>query len=274
VVFVDPDAERLLRLVAFARARLAEVEADYMAARALVDALRAELFRLTRAQYQKRDRLRLVVWYRTKFLEALLAEGEEEADRVAEGFAEARRQSDEAYDEAAQAAAGKVDLSEEQKREIRALWRELVLLFHPDRYADDPERQAVYERLTAAINEARDAGDIATLREIAADPDGFIARQSWLGIGIAQGESTEDLRRLYESIEIAIVERLEALRQLRESAEYELALRCQGRPELLADIAAGQIAALEEEIMRLEIEAARLDAEIEELTGRRSRVRA
>jgi len=42
-----------------------------------------------------------------------------------------------------------------------------------------PDKLETYHRLTAAINRAKDAGDIQTLREIADDPHGFILRQGW-----------------------------------------------------------------------------------------------
>jgi DNA polymerase III epsilon subunit-like protein len=274
VVFVDLDAARLRSLIGFARGRLAEIEAEYMSARSLASATSAALFRLVRQYYQKRDRLRLVVEYRRKFLDALLAQGEEEAEQAADEFVDAARGSDKAHEEAAQAASAKQPLDEQQKAEIQGLWKKLVRLFHPDRYAGDPKRQAMYERLTAAINDARDSGDIELLKEIAQDPDAFIARKGWGDLGIARAEDAENLRRLYESIEIAIVERLEALRSLRESPEYELAARCQALPDLLSQVAAEQIAALRSEIASLEAEAERLDAEIVHLTGKRSRVKS
>ena len=42
------------------------------------------------------------------------------------------------------------------------LWRKLVKLFHPDRFAHEPEKQETYHKLTAAINHAKDHGDLAT----------------------------------------------------------------------------------------------------------------
>ena len=40
-------------------------------------------------------------------------------------------------------------------------------LYHPDRFAHEPDKLATYEKLTAAINHAKDRGDIETLRQIA-----------------------------------------------------------------------------------------------------------
>ena len=37
-------------------------------------------------------------------------------------------------------------------------------LYHPDRFAHEPDKLATYEKLTAAINHAKDRGDLETLR--------------------------------------------------------------------------------------------------------------
>ena len=48
---------------------------------------------------------------------------------------------------------------------------------YPDRFAYQPDKLETYHKLTAAINRAKDGGDIQTLREIADDPHGFLLRQ-------------------------------------------------------------------------------------------------
>lgn len=62
-------------------------------------------------------------------------------------------------------------LSDDEESELKSLWRKLVKLFHPDRFADDPEKMATYTKLTGAINAAKDSGDLETLRQIADIPD-------------------------------------------------------------------------------------------------------
>ncbi len=267
VVFVDRDLERLRALISYARTRLAGIEAEFTAEKSAVDAMSAALFRLVRDHYQRRDRLLLLINYRRKFLDALLSQGESEAEQVKEAYEEARRESDAEYEEADRSAAERAEPSEAEKQEINTLWRKLVRLFHPDRYARQPEKQAIYERLTAAINQARDAANIALLRDIAEDPDGFIARQGWGVLDIARGDQVEDLRKLYEAIEIEIVTRLDAMAKLRESPDYELMTMCRAKPEMLARIAEEQTRALDAEIKKLTQEADRLRAEIRELTG-------
>jgi len=54
--------------------------------------------------------------------------------------------------------------------------------------------------LTAAINRAKDAGDIQTLREIAEDPHGFILRQGWATLDFSDEAELAQLRRLHETL--------------------------------------------------------------------------
>ena len=75
------------------------------------------------------------------------------------------------------------------------------------------------------------------------------------------------LKRLWESLELEIVRVLESTNRLRESAEYELAQLVEKQPGLLDAVAAKRIAALDAELAELKTEAARLAAEIGELTG-------
>ncbi len=110
-------------------------------------------------------------------------------------------------------------------------------------------------------------GDLATLREIANDPDGFIFRKGWGSLDFRDGQQIAQLKRLWESLELEIVRVLESTNRLRESAEYELAQLVEKQPGLLDAVAAKRIAALDAELAGLKTEAARLAVEIGELTG-------
>ena len=81
-------------MVAAARSRLAEIETNYTRDRCAVEAIQAKLFNLVREHYQKRDRLRLIIDHRRKYLKVLLASGDEEAAHVADDYEKARAQSD------------------------------------------------------------------------------------------------------------------------------------------------------------------------------------
>ena len=90
-------------------------------------------------------------------------------------------------------------------------------MYHPDRFANEPDKLETYHKLTAVINRAKDAGDIATLREIADDPHGFILRQGWAKLDFSDEVELAQLRRLYETLQLEIITVIESLNQLRES---------------------------------------------------------
>ena len=54
------------------------------------------------------------------------------------------------------------------------------------------------EKLTAAINHAKDRGDLETLRQIAGDPHGFILRQGWASLDFRE-EEINDLSLYFEA---------------------------------------------------------------------------
>ena len=87
------------------------------------------------------------------------------------------------------------------------------------------------------------------------------------GLDFRDGQQIAQLKRLWESLELEIVRVLESTNRLRESAEYELAPLVEKQPGLLDTVAAKRIAALDAELAELKTEAARLAAEIGELTG-------
>ena len=162
--------KRLRQLVADARAQLAELETDYTREKSRVDAVQAILFRHLREHYQKRDRLRLAMEYRQKFLDSFIRDDPDEVEQAEKDFEQAKAQLNEDYEELAAAADKKKQLTAEQEAELTQLWKKLVNLYHPDDFAGEPEKLETYHKLTAAINLAKDNGDIEMLREIAEDP--------------------------------------------------------------------------------------------------------
>jgi len=143
-----------------------------------------------------------------------------------------------------------------------------VKLYHPDRFRHEPDKLETYEKLTAAINHAKDSGDIGTLRQIADDPQGFILRQGWAGLDFREEEQAARLRKLWESLELEILAVLEATNWLRESPEFELLGLTAKEPALFDRVVAKHMALLEKEIARLRSEAEELEKEIAGLTGR------
>ena len=267
VIYVNPELEQLRQLVAGARARLAELEVSFTKEKSRVDAMQAVLFRRLHEHYQKCDRLRLIVDYRKKYLDSLIRGGEEEAKQAEESYEKAKAQSDKQYEEATAAVAKKKQLTAEEEAELTGLWKKLVKLYHPDRYAHEPDKLETYHKLTSAINRAKDSGDIKTLREIAEDPHGFILRQGWESLDFSEEVELTQLRRLYETLQLEIITVLESLNQLRESPDYELCQLSEKTPSLLDELAAERAKVLEKESAELEKEPERLAGEIEELAG-------
>jgi DNA polymerase-3 subunit epsilon len=267
VIYINPELEELRQLVSGARARLAEMEVEYAREKSRVDAVQAMLFRRLREHYQKRDRLRLILEYRKKYLNSLVRGGEEEAKQAEQNYENARAQTDKDYEETAAAVAEKRALTADEEAELNRLWRKLVKLYHPDRFAHEPDKLATYEKLTAAINRAKETSDIQTLREIAEDPAGFILRQGWTGLDFSDEVELAELRRLHETLQLEIITVIESLEQLKESAEYELCSIVQQRPGVLDELAMERTKLLEEESADLQREAEKLAEEIKELSG-------
>ncbi len=269
VIYVNPVLEQLRQLVAASRARLAELESTYTREKSRIDAVQAVLFQRLRDHYQKRDRLRLVLDYRKKYLDSLIRGGEEEANQAEENYEKARTQTDKDYDETAAAVADKKQLTAEEELELNRLWKKLVKLYHPDRFAHEPDKLETYAKLTSAINQAKDSGDIAVLREIADDPHGFILRQGWSALDFSEEVELAQLRRLHETLQLEIITVLESLGRLRESPDYELCLITDQKPGVLEELATERAGMLAKESAELEEYAGRLAREIAELGGER-----
>jgi DNA polymerase III epsilon subunit-like protein len=266
-IYVNPKAEQLKNLIASLRARLAEVQSDYTKEHNAVELVQSKIFNLLREHFQARDRLRLIVSFRRKFIQRLLEAGEEDAAEVVDEFESAQYQSNAEYNEEAKAAEGRRSLSEDEKNELQQLWKELVRLNHPDRFAQDAKKFEIYGKLTSAINAARGSGDIATLREIGSDPQAFIFRQGWGRLDFSDDRGISGLRKLYDALQIELLETIELLTKLRESPEFELYTLSIQRPGFVEEMAADDAKEIAVEIVELEEEAAKLKLEIAELTG-------
>ena len=205
--------------------------------------------------------------YRKKYLDLLLRGGEEEAKQAEADYERARTQADKDYEETAAAVADKAPLTLDEETELNRLWKKLVKLYHPDRFAHEPDKLATYEKLTAAINRAKDSGDMATLREIAEDPHTFILRQGWTSLDFTDEIELAQLRHLHETLQLEIVAVIESLNRLRESPDYELCQISEHKPGVLEELAAERAALLAQESAELERKADRLAEEIKELSG-------
>lgn len=186
-------------------------------------------------------------------------------DAQQENSPDARTQQE--YEDTGAEMKSKRRLSGEEESEVKKLWRVLVKLFHPDRFAHDPEKQATYTKLTAAINTAKDNGDLETLRQIADDPAGYVMRQGWTAIDLGDTDELEQLQKLFNSLEAEIITVIEATDALRESPGYELYQITEREPEMFERVVEQQIEGINEEVNRLKADAEQLGKEIEELSG-------
>jgi hypothetical protein len=266
-LIIDPDLDRLRMLVARAREQLSDAESEYMMEKARVAAMQAELFALLWEEYQRRDTLRLLVSTRRAQLEAM-KRGEARAEAEVNAntyFREESARVGREYEETATEVAGKCKLGAEEKAEIARLWKKLVKLYHPDRFAAEPGKLETYHKLTSLINKAKEAGDFSTLREIADEPHSFIARQGWSAVDLGEDRELVQLRRLHEALLLEITAVLDSIARLRATPEFQLCLRCDFEPEGLAGVAASLRNQAATECERLQEEAEGLQFEIEQL---------
>jgi DNA polymerase-3 subunit epsilon len=268
VIFQHAEIEQYRRLVEASRSRLADLELEYGIEKSKVDSVRARLFGALRNFYQERDRLRLLIQYRNVYLHRLLSDGEEAADKTAGDYEREANEKEQEYDSTASALKGKRELNEEETARLKKLWKKLVRMFHPDQYEYDPEKRKTYERLTQAINEARDRGDIELLEEIAKDPQAFILKQGWASVSLDGSNTLAELRTLYEHLRARILELIETLDDLHASPDYEIFVFAEKDETVIVEVIEGQKSELEKEIEALEAEAKKKAAEIEELTGK------
>ncbi|MDD5138844.1 MAG: hypothetical protein PHY43_01125 [Verrucomicrobiales bacterium] len=268
IIYISPELEQLRQLVAGARAQLAELETDYTRDKSRVTAVQAALFRLLREHYQKRDRLRLAVDYRQKFLDSFVRDDPDEVEQAEKDLNQAKAQLDEDYEKLAAAADQKKQLTAGQEAELMLLWKKLVKLYHPDRFANEPDKLETYHQLTAAINQAKDNGDIATLREIAEHPAGFLLRRGWATLDFTDVEELAQLKRLHKTLLKEITAVTESLKKLRASPDYELCQLADQKPGALDKLAAERAKQIELEITDLEKQAERLANEIKKLSGK------
>jgi DNA polymerase III epsilon subunit-like protein len=267
VIFQNADLKRLKALVSAARERLADLETILTRESNAVAVTQAALFTLLKDLFLERDRLKLILDYRKKFLDALFRGSEEEAEEITLEYEDARNQTEEEFSQAEKEAENTEFLTENEQNEVKELHRKLVRLFHPDRYASDPEKQKVYSRLMADVNHARDTANIEKLREIAADPKAYMAKHELGTIDLSDEEDLIGLRKLHDALQIKIIELIEQIDELRNDPKYELYKLSTRRPEYLNEVADQQRVQLQKECEELTAQALNLAEEIEGLTG-------
>jgi hypothetical protein len=264
----SPEMEQLRQLVAGARLRLAKLEVEFAREKSCVEAAQAVLFRHLRGHNQKRDRLRLAVHYRQKFLDTFVRDDPDEAEQAERDLAQAKARLDEDYETLAVAAEKSRPLTPEQEADLRAHWQKLVLLHQPDRFAREPDKLETYHKLADVIHRARDSGDMTALREIAEDPQGFMLRQGWSKLDFTDVQEPAALARLRKSLQAEITAITESLRALRAGPDYELCRLAEQKPGRLDELAVERARQVEAENAELESHAESLAQEIRKLNGK------
>jgi DNA polymerase III epsilon subunit-like protein len=268
VQYFDPNIKKLQDLIQNARNRLAELSAEFMSVNKAVSATSAALFTRLKREYRRRDHLVLVINYRKRFLDTLLDQGEDEAESLSSDYQREKDEADNEYEEAVRQAAETKNLTDDERIEIRSIWKKLARMFHPDHSGEDPEQKAVHEKLFTVINNARDVGDIELLREISENPKAYMMRQGWDAPLREDGVDLETLSALYENVSLEVIQRIENLNGLKESNGYAILMFCQSQTDGFERLVQQHREMLLDEIKSLEAEAKRKAAEIEELLGR------
>lgn len=266
-VYVAPEIKHIQALIAAAREQLVELDVIYTKEHQAIAAIRSKLFMLLRPAYEKRDALQIKIEYRRRFLDALLRKDQAEAEIVSEEAKKASEANRENYEQAANEAAEKSVLSDDEQVELRDIYRKLAALYHPDRYVNDTRKQKAYAELMKIINQAKDSGAIEILREIARDPNQFLAAHGYEFLNLQDETELKDLELLYKMLQDKIQQSQSLLDELRASGDYELWTLCQQDDAFLDSVAKDQIQDLEKEILELESESDALADEIRKLTG-------
>jgi DNA polymerase-3 subunit epsilon len=266
-VYENPEFSELKKKTAKCLSELAEAEAIFSLQKHKVDSLRAELFKSLKKLYKERDRLRLVVQYRRDFLDQNIKPDSNAAKSAENQFKKATEDSEKSYEEAFQKLSKKKPLTEEEEADLRMLWKQLVKLFHPDLVHDDPEKAETFHKLTQGINQAKAAGDLETLKEIAADPEAFLRKQGWASVDLGESEDLETLKARLEMLLKQIDEVRIATEELLASDDYKLLQLCQADDSVLKSVTEKQRQQLEDECAHLRVEADELQNQIRAVTG-------
>ena len=265
VIFNDAKIKQLKALVSAARERLADLEMMLDRERAGVAKTQAELFTLLKSSYKRRDTLKLVIEYRRKFIQSLLAELELDPADVRSQFDTHQKKLDEEFEAAEKLTEQVSTLSDDQQNEMKDLYRKLVKLYHPDRFNSDEGKSTAYTLLMAIINQAKTRMDIALMREVANDPSAFMRKNNLGELQEYEEDESENLRRLYDSLQARILDAIASIDDLRSGAQFELFRLSSHRPGYINEVAAQYKKEIDAESELLAAEAEKLQKEVKTL---------
>lgn len=265
VIFNDAEIRQLKALVSAARERLADLEMVLDRERAGIAKTQAQLFNLLKSSYKRRDSLKLVIEYRRKFIQSLLAELDLDPAEVRSQFDHDQKKLDDDFEAAEKLTEQVSSLSDDQQNEIKDLYRKLVKLYHPDRFNSDEGKSKAYTLLMAIINQAKSRMDISLMREIANDPSAFMRKNNLGELQVFEEDESENLRRLYESLQARILDTIASIDELRSGAQFELFRLASRRPGYLDEVATEYRRELDAECELLMAEADELHKQVKTL---------
>jgi DNA polymerase-3 subunit epsilon len=252
------------RLVNLSRDRLERLEFDYCSKKIKIKAIKFELYKRLNVIYQDRDRLRILV-KTFKLAEREIFGGvyfsiEESSAECNQELKAMHHEYDSEYSKLE--CQLKTNIHAEDDLEL--LCNKLVSMRHDPQCVFDPEKRQIYEQLNQSINHARDHGDVESLVAIANNHDATTLYEDWK-IALNCSRYGEPTQVIYEHLQKCILEVTESLYNLKNCKEYELYKMTKINPSTMDEIEAEQKTIINEEITKLQADAARCRKEINEL---------
>lgn len=159
-----------------------------------------------------------------------------------------------------EAPAAPSSLNEDERKEIKQLFRQLARRFHPDMAVDTVDRE-YRTQMMAAINTAYAAGDLEKLQQLALEPDGA----DLVEYAQTNQQLAEALAREIERCQRRLAEIRQELVQLEQHQSTRLMRRAQQAEAEGRDLLAEMARRLEEQIALKMVERDVLKSELENL---------
>lgn len=267
VVYLQAETENLKTQIELSKERVIELESELTETFNNINVIDSKLYALLRDEYKLIDELKLLVEHREQYIEKLLSEGEEAAEQTLEEFNEKTGQHNQDYEEADAFCSVQKSLCNEEKQELRKLFKKLMRLFHPDRFAGNEDAYRSYTVLSQLINEAKQESNLSLLKEIANNPEKFIRDNGLESLDLSDESDFDKLVKLHQSLQIRILELIEQLDGLKDASSFKLYLQTLTEPEHIERVALKKKLMLNDEVEELERRASELKTQIEELEG-------
>ncbi|MBN8705734.1 MAG: hypothetical protein J0L62_07650 [Bacteroidetes bacterium] len=156
------------------------------------------------------------------------------------------------------------ELSEDQKRELRSLYRDLAKIYHPDKARTDEEK-SYFEDVMKEINEAYHHSNLDSLKKIDAKAQLLIEVEQ---IGESLNEKLSRLGTEERKLSALISSISKRTQELRSSDTYALFIKVQNFQPSSNEYFLGVIDDLEQRIKRKKVELARLKEQFSVLTSK------